>query len=327
MHVNNIAKCFNWRDSLIAHTWPRNSEDPTVKDQWVGTPIYIRDAIYGYTNVTYMNAVYLLDYHMRKFEKNSLRKVTFRFSYPDTSKDVLSINELLKFRRKFILIGNRPQLQQTMRVDDIDKIIETVHANSSFFNPKKNRTPKRKLVTRWAIEENSNIYFADDSGGSVLYDWLWMIGRDTYGITYEHGSSIEGFLMHPQTNADLNLCYNQIVDIVTERISDIERPGTTPIYGFTPGGCESALQLLKIDSIMQKLRVHYEIPRDLFEQEEENLRVVVKQRLVQWIIRLLFQHWEYYNRNVARTNKRFRDLIFSGRKLVVRPNSIMKADA
>ena len=332
IELNNLWKVFDYDGKKVTHT--QKIDDDGKIDYEAGpyhfhVPIYVQDAVRSYANVAHMNTTWLLDYHMRKFEEAGLEYIQFTFDYPATDREVLTINDILKFRRKFVVDKvngmSKPSIQQVMRVEDIDRIIERVHGSTHGFNPRLNQAATRKVVTRWGIDEKSAIWFNDSNHDdhAILYNWIWKWGKPQYGVTFNYAApnggqpTIEKFLDHPQTNDDLRECYKQLVDIMTERLDEkLPWTGHTPKYEFWYGGNEKVHEILKIDKIMEKLRTKYELPEGIFTKEEDNIRTIVKQRLIQQILRCMFETWARATKDRATWTKRFRNVIYHGQKLV-----------
>ncbi len=267
-----------------------------VLDWWFGTPVNIHDAAKAHLNVKKMNVHWLKDYNLMEMDKQGKSFMVFQFNSPTLERDQESLDSIVTKRRKLVVpsSGLAPLVYQRVYLEDIDKIILDVHANTSQF----------KIILN-QLETKT---------GAWSYDGYWNLSDEIYDFVnhiHESGLTQLTHIEHYQTNwAQADGSHNTWEELIsrprtTEHLELYHSAMRTYIWYLlnVPHGSQPILtsdseiidmrghltSKLKIDTVWDKLKIYLGIPEESLIHREDELKIWVKKRLASHLMDTFFR--------------------------------------
>ena len=251
-------------------------------EKHIGTVTAVYDAALGALNVKRMILDWLKDYNLMKLDQFGKSYLLFNFNSILIEKDEQDFNSFINKRRKLILPGSHttPIIQQKLTVEDFDEAIFEEHIDSSNFRPDLCRTETHQGA--WSWEDDEYTYLENNRY------WPFRSIMNT-GLPQCGYQSLEQFLNWPRYNDELEVWYWSMREYVLYIIgANRENLGLNNM-GDVENYISYFRDRMKVDHIYENLKTRSQIPGDIFDNQEQKIKLWIKIRLVQHYLDCAFR--------------------------------------
>ena len=280
----------------VSKTW-HDGHGENKYDRWFGRPVHIRDAAFADLGVKVMNVTWLRDYNIAQMDKTGRSKMTFLFSNPVVEGDQADFNTLVVGRRKLILPDGAPTplIKQDVFLEDIDQAIYEEHAGNSSFRVPMNLLENKFAVTSYDELEDDQLTWYVPS--HYLYDAFRLITQTGLAGTTDYGSWLE-FIELPRSgksweSSELRNMYWALVQFywfVFEIPMEASMNNGVRTIIETSGGLRDDINgKVDINDIYNILKINLQIPDNIIEEKENQIKTWIKKRITQHILDSAFR--------------------------------------
>ena len=181
-------------------------------DTYACMPVPIKQATLAAHNIKRINLTWLFDHATNKFDQYGKESFFYIFSNPETASDIMESENALKQRRTLITTNDyeAPSLKQIIRIEDIDKAINIVHSDTSYFRP--------ATEAAWSFKEmeyDMQNGTAMDTRDSYVYlkSPIYEPFQYVTAPTVTGDANYEQFLTLPKDKEELEAMYDNLVSL------------------------------------------------------------------------------------------------------------------